>query len=224
MMRLAGLVFLACIGSIHAQELPAPEDVAAMRRWLDSLPLPVPGRMSESDRSGSAEALPSETIPHHVPFPPSPPASVGIGADLDRLASELRDAGKAVRNGKSGVFVLVSLSLPVGTLEALAGQSAGAGAALVLRGLADGGLRGTAEAIGRISRAVDGKPAWMIDPLLFRAHDVNAVPAFVVVAGGESAVALGDVSLGYALDFLQRSHDGALHAVAVKALRKLADE
>jgi len=156
-----------------------------------------------------------------LPEPPLPPSGAG-GIDLDRIAEGFAAEASRRRTASSGIFVFVSFGLPPASLESLARSAARSGAVLVLRGLKEGSLRKTAEAVAELRR-VAGHTRIAVDPLLFRRLGVEAAPAFAAFAGGRSAAVAGDVTLGYALEELERSSDPAVREAARDAGKRLRD-
>jgi len=121
-------------------------------------------------------------------------------------------------NAGPGLLIFISFELPEPTLARLVDQAARARASLVLRGLVNNSLRDTVERVQRLigSRRVSVQ----IDPQAFDRFAVTRTPSFVLLQGGaqprpcgaaacfathQFALAAGDVSLDYALEFIQRS-------------------
>mgnify|MGYP000991618260 CR=1 FL=1 len=116
------------------------------------------------------------------------------------------------------LLVFVSLSLPRPTLQRLVDQAAQAKASIVIRGFANGSLRDTVAQV----QGLIGSPqvSLQIDPRAFDRFALTRVPAFVLVRAGPRPVSCasgscapvdsflrtsGDVSLDYALEYMQRS-------------------
>ena len=98
-----------------------------------------------------------------------------------------RHAGEITgpRSGAAEVLIFTSLFVPVASWRQWAHDAGKTGAPLVLRGVGDGGLPGTAKRIGdRLGVAEAGVA---IDPRLFRLFGVTRVPAVVVVPDGAPA-------------------------------------
>ena len=118
------------------------------------------------------------------------PGSVGWTAaplPAERHAGSL--AGDAVgRGGTAEILIFMSLSVPAASWRQWARDAARLGAAehagppLVLRGVGEGGLPGTAKRIG--ARLGGAEAGVAIDPRLFRLFSVSLVPAVAVVPGG----------------------------------------
>ena len=80
------------------------------------------------------------------------------------------------------VLLFTSLAVPAASWRAAARDAARIGAPLVLRGVAEGGLAGTARQVR--ARLGDAKAGVAIDPRLFRLFGIERVPAVVVVPDG----------------------------------------
>ena len=81
----------------------------------------------------------------------------------------------------SEVIVFMSLSVPAAAWREWSVEAARIGAPLVLRGVAQGGLRATVKRVGAHLPANAGAA---IDPRLFRLFGIEAVPAIAVIPGG----------------------------------------
>lgn len=119
-----------------------------------------------------------ETARRSLPGPAGPPASpLPAESHARSLAGNAGD-----RRSTAEVLVLLSLSVPAASWRQWAHDAARTGAPLVLRGVGEGGLPGTAR---KIAKRLGGAEAGVaIDPRLFRLFGVNRVPAVVVVPGG----------------------------------------
>lgn len=190
--------------------------------------------------------IPSDAELQAVPVParpnldalPTPAAPAAI--DLEALARGYASQTQAMSRAEGlasgpGLLVFVSLSMPQPTLQRLIDQAARARASIVLRGFADGSLRTT---VAQVQRLIgDRQVAVQIDPQAFDRYAVTRVPAFVLVRDGARPVACtggscapseiflrtsGDVSLDYALEYMQRSAPGFGPAadIFLKRIRK----
>ena len=122
-------------------------------------------------------------------------ADPGASRQNARLLPAERHAGGLVDGGAGGpgtaeVLIFTSLSVPAASWRQWARDAARTGAPLVLRGVAEDGLRATVKRIGERLDRVEAGPGSgsgagiAIDPRLFRLFDVERVPAVVVVPGG----------------------------------------
>ncbi len=130
-----------------------------------------------------------------------------------RLAGNFGD-----RNATADILVFVSLSVPAASWRQWAHDTARTGATLVLRGVGEGGLPGTAK---RITDRLGGAEAGVaIDPRLFRLFGIERVPAVAVVPGGVPPC----TSRGCADDPAPPHDRIAGNVGLVAALRAVADE
>ena len=190
--------------------------------------------ISEQDieQARQRHRMPSDAELQAAPVParpnlyalPTPAARAPI--DLEALARGYASQAQEMSRAEGlvsgpGLLVFVSLSMPQPTLQRLIDQAARAQASIVLRGFADGSLRTT---VARVQRIIgDRQVAVQIDPQAFDRYAVTRVPTFVLVRDGARPVACaggscgpseiflrtsGDVSLDYALEYMQRSAPG----------------
>jgi len=112
----------------------------------------------------------------------------------------------------------VSFSIPQKTLELLVEQAARAKATLVLRGFVKGSLQDT---VLRVQRLIgEREVGFQIDPQAFDRFAIARTPSFVLVREGAQSKpcssgqcfasdafvsTAGDVSLDYALEYIQRT-------------------
>ena len=172
-------------------------------------------------------------------------AETGTAASLpaERHAA-LIGSGVAARPDSPELLVFMSLSVPAASWVQWAREAALAGVPLVLRGVADGGLRATVKAVGeRLGGAEAGslprtRSGVAIDPRLFRLFGVERVPAVAVVPGGVSActsrgcagdlspphdLVTGNIGLTAALEAIA-AEGGPGRGVARRALERLDRE
>ncbi len=116
------------------------------------------------------------------------------------------------------LLVFVSFSMPETSLGRLVDQAARTGATLVLRGFVEDSLQKT---VSRVQRVIGTrKVGFQIDPQAFDRFSITATPSFVLIKDGavpapcaagtcfdtsSYALAAGDVSVDYALRFIQRT-------------------
>ena len=168
----------------------------------------------ESDRGNSAlSASPN------IDALPSP--AQGEPVDLESVAkgyeSLLARDPAAVPAGLR-LLVFVSFAMPQPALRRLVDQAADAHATRYLRGLVGGSLK---ETVARVQPLLANRSvALQIDPRAFDRFAIVTTPSFVLVRAGTDepgcadesctgpeafAKVAGDVSLDYALDFMQRA-------------------
>jgi conjugal transfer pilus assembly protein TrbC len=182
------------------------------------------------ERARRHARTPSAAELARVPVPAMPaldrlaqPVSPGT-LDLQALArgyevnADRMSAFETARTGAPSLLVFVSFSLPPATLNRLVEQAERAAATLVLRGLTQGSLK---ETVLRVRKLIGTRQvAFQIDPQAFERFGIVHTPTFVLVRPGAQArpcndgqclpagsfvCASGDVSLDYALEFIERS-------------------
>ena len=107
----------------------------------------------------------------------SSPAPLPAERHAARTADGLSGRGKTPE-----ILLFTSLSVPAASWRQWAGDAARIGAPLVMRGVAERGLRATVKRIGE--RLGGAEAGVAIDPRLFRLFGIERVPAVVVVPGG----------------------------------------
>lgn len=137
--------------------------------------------------------------------------------DIAALARRLPTAPTGATRTTPLLRIFVTLDMPRSSLEQLGDQAGRTGAQLVLRGLKDGSMRRTLDALRQIIAAHPA--AWVIDPPAFERFQVHQAPTFVLALdepqdtpacrGGcaptsSFARISGDVSLGFALEAMGR--------------------
>lgn len=181
------------------------DDIAKARQRYTQLP------WLEPPPSGKAKAPNLDALP--VPLASKP---VDLAAVADGYQQQVEVAASGLDNGPS-LYLFVSLSMPEPALRRLIAQAAQARATVLIRGLSEGSLRVTAARL----QALIGQQqvALQIDPRLFEQFEIQRVPSFVLArtplpaectsnACRNSAAFVrtsGDVSLDYALAYIQRS-------------------
>ncbi len=173
--------------------------------------------------------MPTEDELARVPVPSTPridalpqprsPQRIDLGAiarGFDEMGAP--DPTKAAAAAGPALLVFVSFSMPDAALERLVDQAARSGATLLLRGLVEDSLPKT---VTRVQRVIgQRKVGFQVDPQAFDRFSITATPSFVLIkdrsvptpcaagtcfAAESYALAAGDVSLDYALRFIQRS-------------------
>ena len=139
-----------------------------------------------------------------------------IAGGFDAMGSP--DPAKAGMPVGPTLLVFVSFSMPEPALERLVDQAARTGATLVLRGLVEDSMQKT---VARVQRVIgQRKVGFQIDPQAFDRFAIAATPSFVLIkdrsvptpcaagacfSADSFALAAGDVSIDYALRFIQRT-------------------
>jgi conjugal transfer pilus assembly protein TrbC len=229
----------ACIGHAFAQTaapaMPAAQEIEQRMRTLD---LRMP---SAADQQRFAPSMPNFDALPALPATPAPDlAEMASRYEQMRVGSAPNGGARAER-GVSGLLVFVSLGMPVASLQALVADAERAGAVLVLRGVKDRSMKATKAAIQQLigKRQV----AWRIDPPLFKALHIQAVPTYVLMDDSQPPLApcegqqlsqdgagqcgqpaharvAGDVTMRHALQAMEQGEPAAV-AGAGRYLRRL---
>jgi conjugal transfer pilus assembly protein TrbC len=163
--------------------------------WAQSIEMPSTQEIEQRMRSVDTRMPGAEEMRRAPPSAPNidalPQVPTTSAPDLAAMASKYEQmrvgsapAG-AVDRALAGLLVFVSLGMPRPSLEVLVADAERSGALLVLRGVIDGSLKSTKAFIQQLigKRQV----AWRIDPTLFKAFRVDAVPTYVLVDPNEPA-------------------------------------
>ena len=165
------LTFLLWPGASFAQETAEETARDMVERALRNTKKSPPGDLGAWSRSVLERAL--ERAAKNAPETSAPlPAEDQAGRLADRLSEPPRG---------SEIIVFMSLSIPEKSWREWSRQASRIGAPLVLRGVAQGGLKATVKRVGAYLPANAGAA---IDPRLFRLFGIDAVPAVAVVPGG----------------------------------------
>ena len=180
----AALCVAGCCRPASAQETPASPEVSArdlaaevLRKagggdlgdWTRSIVDRALKRAGETARQSAGQTVPGSSRETAAPLP------------AERHAGQTAD-GLAGRVNTPEILLFTSLSVPATSWRQRARDAAWIGAPLVMRGVAEGGLRATVKRIGERLGGHDAGVA--IDPRLFRLFRIDRVPAVVVVPGG----------------------------------------
>ena len=225
---LAFAAVLAASAQTLAQNPPivTDADIERVRREQPTISDQDIEQARQRHRMPSDAELEAAPAPARPNLDALPTPAVRAPIDLEALARGYASQAQAMSRAEGlasgpGLLVFVSLSMPQPTLQRLIDQAARAQASIVIRGFADGSLRTT---VAQVQRLIgDRQVAVQIDPQAFDRYAVTRVPAFVLVRDGARPVAcaggscapsesflrtFGDVSLDYALEYMQRSAPG----------------
>ncbi|MGB7990230.1 MAG: type-F conjugative transfer system pilin assembly protein TrbC [Candidatus Methylophosphatis roskildensis] len=224
------LCFSAVTGIVQADDLLPPVTDADVERVKRDLAPPTDAQIERAIRGlhqpteREIAATPAPSTPKLDALPkPATPADVDlrtITKGFEPAVKQALAAGAAMSQTPS-LLVFVSFSMPEKTLARLVDQAARSGATLVLRGLTESSLKQT---VLRVQQLIGSrKMAFQIDPQSFERFAVDRTPTFVLVRAGAQPVSCGDaqcfrndayvsvsgdVSLDYALEFMQRQAPG----------------
>lgn len=126
-----------------------------------------------SEANGSRYASTAKAAPRPAP---------GLPFDFDRLVADTADFDEG-RIGEAPRFIaFASVSMPVPALKAMIADVAQAGGVVVFRGFPQGSAKALTSALLKVSGNEELPASVGIDPRLFRAFNIDAVPAYVVTA------------------------------------------
>lgn len=214
----AKTTFVAAVCVLLSQQLwadggmifPSDADIQKTQQQSRSVLNSIPDANTVQQQFGAVG------IPHieQVPAPVSTSKT-----DIAELARQFQGAGAATLSStpKYDLLIMASLSMPREALKRLAEQAQRAHATFIFRGLSGNSMmqmsRDVKSALGGVSVPV------VINPPAFKQFGVSRVPAFVIAthqAGNvlENGCAhpqtyvkvSGDVSLDYALDYIERKN------------------
>jgi conjugal transfer pilus assembly protein TrbC len=152
-----------------------------------------------------------------------------IARHFDRIGNRRQRA--LPQDGTPHLLAFVSFSMPLATLQRMAIDAERSHTTLVLRGMIDGDMQKTMQAVKDVIG--QHKVAWFIDPDAFTRFAVTSVPSYVLLkrgavardcggnqcfADGDFAKVSGDVSIDYALDHI--ASQLPLYRDIVSAVRK----
>ena len=104
------------------------------------------------------------------------------GVDLDALLGSSDGAAKASRGAKPRFIAFASLSMPPASLKQMLREVGVAGGVVVFRGFPNNSAKQFLAGVGKVVDKGVGLHGVGIDPRLFRAFDVQAVPTYVVAS------------------------------------------
>lgn len=184
-------VSLAALGGAAAQTLEPELDLAAIRAKAqsdageaDALAATARARAQAVMDQADATALQAQahgqdyarTTPTAAPQPSDPIF------DFDQMVAA---AGAATKDnlGEAPRFIaFASLSMPLAALRDMIGRVNAAGGVVALRGFPAGSAKVLTEALSKVALDQDQLGSVGIDPRLFRAFNVTAVPTYVVAS------------------------------------------
>jgi conjugal transfer pilus assembly protein TrbC len=102
--------------------------------------------------------------------------------DFEAMVADRSEMAKADMGSAPRFIAFASLSMPKAALQQMLADVSRAGGVVVFRGLTQGSGRLMTEALGKVLRPGEPSEALGIDPRLFRAFAIEAVPAYVVTA------------------------------------------
>ena len=154
--------------------------------------------------------------------------------DFDEIIKGAAQNVAGTKGDAPQLIVFASLSMPPKALRQLIGDASRAGGIVVFRGFPNNSMKDFSKALGKVVNEQDQLANVGIDPRLFRAFDVKAVPTYVAVSSEFDLCSgfncktdlpahdrmTGNVSINYVLETFVDAH-GPGAGVAAVALRNL---
>ena len=180
------------------------------------------------------QPVPAGTFKANIPVAPA----TAPGAKRDNLDELVKRYNAGVSGEipaelakKGDVVIFVSFSMPKSILADLSRQAKEAGAVMVVRGMKDGSVNKTREAMAEVDA---GGVEWEIHPDLFKTFKVTKVPTFVVANAKSGSLdeegcapeatysaVTGNVSVELALDTIRRRAAPAIANLAGQRLDEM---
>jgi conjugal transfer pilus assembly protein TrbC len=184
-------VSLSALGGAAAQTLEPELDLAAIRARAqsdageaDALAATARARAQAVMDQADATALQAQahgqeyvrTAPTATPQPSDPIF------DFDQMVAAAGTAAKGNLGEAPRFIAFASLSMPPAALRDMIGRVNAAGGVVALRGFPAGSAKVLTEALSKVALNQDQLGSVGIDPRLFRAFNVTAVPTYVVAS------------------------------------------
>jgi conjugal transfer pilus assembly protein TrbC len=192
------------LAKVRARARLSPQEAEALTK--------VVARRGEALRQEAAASAASARAASARYASKSSPADSAATFDFDGMVAA--SAKQMAPEDAPRLVAFASLSMPAASLKAMIADVGRAGGVIVFRGMPGNSARTFTTALAKVLPAGEVKAPVGIDPRLFRAFGIDAVPAYVVTAtdfdlcdGFDCRTALpphdrmaGNVSLAYALD------------------------
>jgi conjugal transfer pilus assembly protein TrbC len=184
-------VSLAALGGAAAQTLEPELDLAAIRARAQSdageaeaLAATARERVKAVLDQADATALEAQT--HGQDYartaPTATPQPSDMIFDFDQMVAAAGTAAKDNLGEAPRFIAFASLSMPSAALRDMIGRVNAAGGVVALRGFPAGSAKVLTEALSKVALDQDQLGSVGIDPRLFRAFNVTAVPTYVVAS------------------------------------------
>ena len=212
------------LAKVRARAKLAPADAEAFATTI--------ARRGQSLKQEAAEtAATARTAASSYARTNKPPADPASTFDFDAMVAA--SATQMAPEDAPRLVAFASLSMPAASLQAMIADVSRAGGVVVFRGLPGNSARTFTAALAKVLPAGEVRSAVGIDPRLFRAFAVDAVPAYVVTAtdfdlcdGFDCRTALpphdridGNVTLAHALETFVLGDGPAARVAAIYRAR-----
>ncbi|WP_292927679.1 type-F conjugative transfer system pilin assembly protein TrbC [Novosphingobium sp. PASSN1] len=187
---LAGLALTSALGGALAQSVPADIDVEAIRARTaqqagDAEALAATARARAQALATSAAKTAQDGHANGARLSAAARTHAGRTGDAFDFDGMVADAGtmaKADLSEAPRFIAFASTSMPPAALKAMLDDVPRAGGVVVFRGLTRGSAQAMTAALSRVLAPGERRDGVGIDPRLFRAFGIEAVPAYVVAS------------------------------------------
>jgi conjugal transfer pilus assembly protein TrbC len=184
-------VSLAALAGATAQTLESELDLAAIRAKAQSdtgeaEALAAAARtrakavLEQADRAADQAKAHGEMYVQANPTGAPQPSDLIF--DFDQMVAAAGTAAKGNLGGAPRFIAFASLSMPPAALRDMISRVNAAGGVVALRGFPAGSAKVLTEALGKVALDQEQMGSIGIDPRLFRAFNVTAVPTYVVAS------------------------------------------
>ena len=187
---LTALASTAALGGALAQSTAPDIDLEAIRARAaseageaDALAAQARARASAVTAEATASAEAGKTNGRGYANEPKPRGQTSDPTfDFDRMVVDASDMAKNGLGEAPRFIAFASLSMPATALRQMMDDVTRAGGVVVFRGLTQGSAKVMTDALSRVLKPGEQMDGVGIDPRLFRAFGIEAVPAYVVTS------------------------------------------
>jgi conjugal transfer pilus assembly protein TrbC len=184
------LVSTAALGGALAQTTTPDIDLEAIRARAasevgeaDAMAAQARARASAVTAEATASARGGKANGRRYADEPKPSVPPGDPTfDFDRMVVDAGDLAKDGMGEAPRFIAFASLSMPATALRQMMDDVTRAGGVVVFRGLTQGSAKVMTDALSRVLKPGEQMDGVGIDPRLFRAFGIEAVPAYVVTS------------------------------------------
>lgn len=183
------LVSTAALGGALAQTTTPDIDLEAIRARAasevgeaDALSAQARARASAVTAEATASAQAGKANGRRYADEPKPSVPGDPTFDFDRMVVDAGDMAKDGMGEAPRFIAFASLSMPATALRQLMDDVTRAGGVVVFRGLTQGSAKVMTDALSRVLKPGEQMDGVGIDPRLFRAFGIEAVPTYVVTS------------------------------------------
>ena len=164
------------IAAIRARATDRTEEAEALARTARERAKALTANATQSADDGHANGR------HYASEAKSQASTTESVFDFDRMVADSGDMAKATFGAAPRFIAFASTSMPKQALQQMMRDVARAGGVVVFRGLAQGSAKVMTAALTQVLTPGEKLDGIGIDPRLFRAFEIEAVPSYVVAA------------------------------------------